>query len=641
MDNTNKLTNLDKILLKLVFQVDQGSQRQKGIKEQIQIHSENILKKREHIDDLRVKSSQLDDEINRMQKISTHTVENFKVWKPTRLFLTQHEENFEKQLVEQHACTVRDNYKESADKRLQGLQQGIMKDREYILKRQLYQDYIKQYRDILQQHQSQYSEFPHAKVFLKKKVELEEIRCRVLDCSEQMKQKTEFLAELLEPPSFGSLHEWTLEIARLKIDTNNMLGQIDTLRKEKPSEDPYEQPEKATQIDNSESEEINERQSDMSHINLPNIVTSKEQVQRIYQQHEYSITLDTVVSPENAQSQKHVIVNQKSTLPLKPFKLARQQSLAESENGTHKNLQTSNVLVSQLNSLQKKSEVSGDNIQAPIMEFCTSLPNHEKSLVNVSAAVPQDTQNSMKTPELSGSHQQNKFQMALATKNQGQAQYCPFVPQDQEAHGSWLENNLPLSDDGTMRKMDANQSKAFVRAESTYISKTGGTEEVTNVTPQIFSRPPEQDEMEQKEFEMNSYLPLEETPLKSSGFSFLNTSTTPKSTGFNLFGRMPFDLTDTPEQETDTHINVNQFEFSSLFFKKTPEKAYSTNVTSNLQSPPKDIGMMSPSSEQPFTFSFQSDLSSNNYGNSKDDFNFGFSFGQDQRSTQPGLFKFF
>lgn len=61
----------------------------------------------------------------------------------------------------------------------------------------MYQDYIKQYRDILQQHQSQYSEFPQAKEFLKKKVELEEIRCRVLDCTEQMKQKTELLAELL------------------------------------------------------------------------------------------------------------------------------------------------------------------------------------------------------------------------------------------------------------------------------------------------------------------------------------------------------------------------------------------------------------------------------------------------------------
>ncbi|XP_055496298.1 protein SIX6OS1-like [Leucoraja erinacea] len=640
MDNTNKLTTLDKILLKLVFQVDQGSQRQKGVKEQIQIHSANIIKKREHIDNLLAKSRQLDDEINRMQKISTHAIENFKVWKPTCLLLTQHEENFEKQLVEQHACTVRDNHKASSDRRLQGLQRGIMEDREYILKRQLYQDYIKQYRDILQQHQSQYSEFPQAKEFLKKKVELEEIRCRVLDCTEQMKQKTELLAELLEPPSFGSLHEWALEIARLKIDTNNMLGQIDTFRKEKPSEDPYEQPENTAQIDDSESEEINELQSDMSHINLPNIDTSKEQVQRIYLQHEYSITLDTVVSPDNAQSQKHAMVNQKSTLPLKPFKLARTQSPAESESGTHKNLQASNVLVSQLNSLQKGCEDSGDNIQAPIMEFCTSLPNHEKPLVNVSAAVPQDTQNSMKTPEISGSHQQKKFQMTLATKNQGQAQYCPFVPQDQEAHVSWLENNLPISDDGTMRKMDANQSKAFVRAESTYNSKAGDTEEATDVTPQIFSRPPEQDETEQKEFEMNSYLPLEETPLKSSGFSFLNTST-PKSTGFNLFGRMPFDLTDTPEQETDTHNNVNQFEFSSLFFKKTPEKAYSTNVTSNLQSPPKDIGMMSPSSEQPFAFSFQSDLSSNNYGNSKDDFSFGFSFGQDQRSTQPGLFKFF
>ncbi|GCB61106.1 hypothetical protein scyTo_0006989 [Scyliorhinus torazame] len=89
------------------------------------------------------------------------------------------------------------------------------------------------------------------------------------------------------------------------------------------------------------------------------------------------------------------------------------------------------------------------------------------------------------------------------------------------------------------------------------------------------------------------------------------------------------------------NLPANQFEFSSLFFKKTPEKDYSSNITSEDQSSQKDIGMESPSNEQPFAFSFQSDRNSNNFGNSKDEFSFGFSFGQDQRSSQPGLFKFF
>ncbi|XP_067847143.1 protein SIX6OS1-like [Heptranchias perlo] len=88
-------------------------------------------------------------------------------------------------------------------------------------------------------------------------------------------------------------------------------------------------------------------------------------------------------------------------------------------------------------------------------------------------------------------------------------------------------------------------------------------------------------------------------------------------------------------------MSANQFEFSSLFFKKTPEKGYSSNITSNLQSPQKNIGMESPSNEQAFTFSFHSDPPSNNFENSKDEFSFGFSFGQDQRSSQSGLFKFF
>uniref|UniRef100_UPI00398E4440 protein SIX6OS1-like isoform X4 n=1 Tax=Pristiophorus japonicus TaxID=55135 RepID=UPI00398E4440 len=477
MENTNKLTHLDKILLKLVFQVDQGSQQQKEVKQQIHIYSANIIKKRQDIDELHGKSSQLDDEINRMQKISAHITENFKVWKPTCLLLAQHEEHFEKKLLEQHASTIGDN---------------------------------------------------------------------------------------------------------------------------------------------------------------------------IYQQHEYHITLNTV-STEQAQSQRHATVGQKSTLSLKPFKLAWQQSQTETESGKHKNLQANNVLVTQLNSIQKECEETEDNIQAPVMEFCvTSVQNHEKSLSKIAAAAPQDTQASIRIPELSGLQQQKNFQMALATKNQGQTQYCPFVPKDQKDTVQWFENNPTMSvksDDATVRKLVASQSKPCVVTDSLYKSQaqiglksmSGDPKETTDDTPQMFPRTPEQVEAGQKEFEMNSNLSLEETPSKSPGFCFLNTST-PKSTEFNLFGRTAFD---TPEQVTDNQMSDNQFEFSTLFFKKTPEKGYSTNITNNHQSSQKDIGIESPSTEQPFTFSFQSDLPPNNFGNSKDEFSFGFSFGQDQRSSQPGLFKLF
>ncbi|XP_048393605.1 uncharacterized protein LOC125455538 [Stegostoma tigrinum] len=165
-------------------------------------------------------------------------------------------------------------------------------------------------------------------------------------------------------------------------------------------------------------------------------------------------------------------------------------------------------------------------------------------------------------------------------------------------------------------------------------------EKTINDTPHILPRTPEQVEPGQKEFGMNSNLTTGKTPLKSPGFCFLNTST-PKSTEFNLFGRTAFDLSNTPEQMTDNQMSSGQFEFSSLFFKKTSEKGYSSNITSNLPSSQKDIGMDSPSNDQPFTFSFQSDILSNNFGNCKDEFNFGFSFGQDQKSSQPGLFKFF
>ncbi|XP_043554366.1 protein SIX6OS1-like [Chiloscyllium plagiosum] len=200
MENTNKLSNLDKILLKLVFQVDQGTQLQKEVKQQIHIYSAIIAKKRQHIDELHVKRSHFDDEINRMQRISAHTMDNFKVWKPTCLLLTQHEDHFEKQLLEEHANTIRD--------------------------KQMYQDHLKQYRKILQQHQSQYSTFSHAKEYLKKKAAYEEIRCQVLNYTEQMQQKTQFLADLLDSSSFGSLNQWALEMYLLKFFVTVTFGLV-------------------------------------------------------------------------------------------------------------------------------------------------------------------------------------------------------------------------------------------------------------------------------------------------------------------------------------------------------------------------------------------------------------------------------
>ncbi|XP_043553191.1 protein SIX6OS1-like isoform X2 [Chiloscyllium plagiosum] len=278
------------------------------------------------------------------------------------------------------------------------------------------------------------------------------------------------------------------------------------------------------------------------------------------------------------------------------------------------------------------------------MEFCA---NQEKSLSKIAASTSKDV--SIRD-ESSGIQQLKKFQMSLTTKNPGQPQYCPFVSNDQEDGVQWLENNHTISvnsDDVTVRKIDASPSNACVFTDSLYKSQAliglksmnSDLEKTINDTP-VFPRTPEQVELGQKEFGMNSNLSIGKTASKSPGFCFLNTST-PKSTEFNLFGKTAFDLSNTPEQMTDNQMSANQFEFSSLFFKKTPEKGNSANITSNLLSSQKDIGMDSPSNGQPFTFSFQSDMSSNNFGNSKDEFSFGFSFGQDQKSSQPGLFKFF
>lgn len=61
----------------------------------------------------------------------------------------------------------------------------------------MYQDYIIQYKEILEQHREKYAETPLAQECSKKKKEIEEIQNRILKQSEQYKLKEDACSDIL------------------------------------------------------------------------------------------------------------------------------------------------------------------------------------------------------------------------------------------------------------------------------------------------------------------------------------------------------------------------------------------------------------------------------------------------------------
>lgn len=61
----------------------------------------------------------------------------------------------------------------------------------------MYHGYISQYKDVLKQYQLKYSEAPLSRDYYEKKRQYEEIKNRVLACTEQLKTNEMILKEFL------------------------------------------------------------------------------------------------------------------------------------------------------------------------------------------------------------------------------------------------------------------------------------------------------------------------------------------------------------------------------------------------------------------------------------------------------------
>ncbi|XP_064919317.1 protein SIX6OS1 isoform X1 [Columba livia] len=191
------LSNLHKLLLEFVFQLEQISYAKEYEKQQIKLYTEKIKEKKSEIDRLQENINNANDAIADLHKQNESSKESCNAWKPTYAILSKHEEYLKNEL------------------------EALQEDTEN--ERKMYEDYITQYKEVLKQHREKYAESPLAQEYYKKKKELEEIQNRILKLSEKYKLKEDACLDIQEAVPFKSLNDWALHIASSRQKTQEML----------------------------------------------------------------------------------------------------------------------------------------------------------------------------------------------------------------------------------------------------------------------------------------------------------------------------------------------------------------------------------------------------------------------------------
>ncbi|XP_010008667.1 PREDICTED: protein SIX6OS1 [Nestor notabilis] len=161
------LSNLDKLLLEFVFQLEQTSYAKEHVNRQINLYTAKITEKKNEIARLQEDINNSNDAIADLHKQNESSKESCKAWKPTYAILSQHEEYLKNEL--------------------EALQEATENERK------MYEDYITQYKEILKQRCEKYAETALAQKYYQKKKELEEIQNRVLKRASSRRKTQEML----------------------------------------------------------------------------------------------------------------------------------------------------------------------------------------------------------------------------------------------------------------------------------------------------------------------------------------------------------------------------------------------------------------------------------------------------------------
>ncbi|XP_017170726.1 protein SIX6OS1 isoform X2 [Mus musculus] len=551
--NDNLFVSLDRLLLEFVFQYEQDISIKEDTIQRINKCLESIKENKANVSKLREAINKVDEDIAFHYKHSKEIKDSCSNWKPTCDVFHKHEDYIKDQLTA---------YQETNEK-----------------DKKMYHDYICQYEDVLKQYQLKYSETRFSCKYYEKKKEHEEIKNRVLACTEQLQLNETILMKFLVPAPFPSLTKWTLYVVNLRYRTQDILKRANNFTKR--------------------SFEL-EKEADDMEIEI----NSLNKMARLFESKTFSEALDE---------------KNKNTEKRKEFE-ERYRIFEKDEQVSNRSSQNSQLL---LPCESQKFVRNMNSSEARVTD------KKEESSANQSKFVRSDVRQKENNPQIfndSGMDSNSKSSHIPAVKSsQGFMQFRLNQPNyNQRIEKEHID--AECGDKETVRQV--RESKCSTQA--LYIEHFGKSIENNSVeeerdenfpqTPETpsFLRTPEAlktpESMEKMQFPKSPFFEITKNATSeghkqkdSPGFSFL-MSYTSRSPGLNLFD----------SSVSDSEISSDQF-----------NEHYSA-VNLNPSSSQQGIGNLFGKSEgeDAFTFSFSSD-SSHTFGAGKDDFSFPFSFEQD------------
>ncbi|XP_068947793.1 protein SIX6OS1 [Petaurus breviceps papuanus] len=555
---------LDKLLLELVFQSEQDSNAKEDAKQQISLLYTNIKEKKRDIFTLHDKIKTIDDEIAHHHEHSKYIKDDCTNWMPTHDVLHKHEVYLQDQFQNHQETTEKD--------------------------KKMYHDNLRQYKDILKQYELQYSKTPFAQEYYRNKTELEEIKTRILTCTEQCKIKESTLTELSVPAPFKSLPQWTLQIVHLRSKTDDFLKCASTLiHKSSKLKEEADEIERKINYLNQQTARISETEnlSEILEEKSKKLEKIKEFKERIFEEPGHFHVLN-----ENLQNRQHVLPYNSQNLnrPVRDnrhFSEPIETEEKEESSSSHSTLaridfrpERKVILEVDDSVMTKYSQVSALKSTQNLMQFRSFLLEKQSNC--------KQTFDKGSTDSECGEQTERELKGSTDIPQDGHTEHTGKSEED--SHDGTEENNEKFPSTPEMPRFL--RTPEFLKTPE-YMEKLE------------FSKSPSSELIRNIELDAKS----QKTP---HAFSFLmgSSSTSP---GFNLFESSEFGNENLPDQFDENYSSGNLNPVSSQ----------------------KDIGSLfgKLEGEDTFTFPFSSEPSTHTFGDGKDDFNFSFSFEQDQHSS--------
>ncbi|XP_078516469.1 protein SIX6OS1 [Lissotriton helveticus] len=595
MNDTSLLSNLDKLLLELVFQSEQDAYAKEHTKEQIQIFTAHALERKHQICVLSENISKSDDDLFHLQRHCTYSKSNCSAWKPTCLVFKKHEDYLQGKLQSCQESTEKDN--------------------------KMYQQYINQFQENLKQRHSHYRDTALAQDYYTKKAELDDLQNKLLTFKEQFTRKEAAQKELLEPPSFKSYVDWALKIVSLKHSTADILKRASNLRHTTSN---LEKEVEQLQMKSTHFKQYGQGSQEQ---NVSEIIEGDNPIKGMDYGNSLFEDKDSSQLPNEKNLSQNLLLSwtpSKSVRPLKGFTFSLQLSETGrdvKENAIEQSTGSSipsNQIPAKPSGIEKRPDTAEnkrpEHAQVPTIA-------HLQSHMQFRLSMPQKQTNKWVDHRTS----ETRITETENNKSAGDSKDSAYASQDVLTESFKSTGNITGREEG--------RGGDFSRAPEPLLFSKSPLFPRTPDTP-VFPETPEDNECHQNRgmpvlmktpelarsrgqlpktptFEMNQNFGCDVSTEKSPSFSFLMTST-PKTSRFNLFESSLFGTPNSPEQNNECFPNSN------------------INPTTSDQ---KDIGDIfgKMDREDEFAFSFPSE-SSHAFGDAKDDFSFPFSFGQDQKS---------